>query len=107
MNAQRQPHIVEHIHPLQQRGSLEQHPEPTAYAFEFGALSLTDAIVPDPHPPLVRRQQADHMFQSHALARPGRADNDERLAFLNGEIDPVEHSFARQRFDDSFEADHS
>ena len=61
------------------------------------ALAQSDDILTiDPDFALVRLHQSDEIFQEHALASAAPADDDERLACPDAQIDPAQNFLARR-----------
>ena len=89
--AQREGHVVEDGHGIQQRGALEQKAEPFP--------DLVQGFLPQPgdvrsvHQDLsaVGKQQGDHGLQQHGLAGAAAADDGGDPALLDGQVGALEH----------------
>jgi hypothetical protein len=87
---QREGHVFLHGHAVKQRGSLEEHADLLADRGHLALLELVDVHACHEDIATVRADEADDVLHRDRLALAAGADEAERLAMLEGEVDAAE-----------------
>src|SRR5512134_15858 len=88
---ERECHVLEHVHGVEQRPRLEEHPETAPHAVEFPPGKPVDVDPVEEYLSAVGLHQPDHVLEDQALPRPGEADDRGDPAPGDLQRDPVEH----------------
>ena len=102
--AQAEGDVVEDRQAVEQRGHLEQEPEPEPHLHQLLAVELGDVAAVELDAALGRVQQADDQLEHHRLAAAALADDADRLAAADRQVDVAQdrlvaeaHAHAAQR----------
>jgi hypothetical protein len=83
---------------------LEDHPDPLPHPRDVGAAA-GDLLALEVDPARVERLEQVDAAEERALAGAARADDDEHLAWVDLEVDPVEHEVVAEALPDRLKAD--
>jgi hypothetical protein len=86
--------VAQHAHAVEQGGVLEQHAEARQRALACAAFQRHHVLAVDLDAPGVWAQQAEDALQRHRLAGAGAADDHQRLALGDLQVDVVQHRLA-------------
>src|SRR5262249_49618765 len=89
-----------------QRRALEQHAEALAHAVQLVLVQARDVLSVHLDVPFVGPHQADDVLQEHALPRAAAAQDHERAARGDVEVEAVEHLLVAQLLLHAAELDH-
>ena len=87
--AQRVGDVVQHVHRIEQRSGLEQHPDLLARLQQGVLVEAGDLDVVDPDLARVRGVQADRVFQQHRFSGPAFSHDAKTFAagHVEGDLD--------------------
>jgi hypothetical protein len=97
--------VVADGHGVEQRGELEHVSDPPPQLVEILALQLVHVLAVDPDVAPIGRDQPHDVLQGDRLAGARAADDRERLTFVHGEREALEHLFGPERLVDVDELD--
>src|SRR5260221_6100 len=103
---QAQPDVLAHRHRVEQRRTLEQHPELDADAVELALATADHLLALDFDRARVGLHQADDVLEEDALPGPARPQHHHRLALLDVEVQAVEHLLTPQLLLQPADPDH-
>ena len=95
--AQRERHVVLHVHRIEQRSGLKQHPDLLARFDQLLLAEARDLLAIDPDLACIGMMQADRVAQQHRLSGPRSAQHDHGLAALDLQVHATEHLLVAER----------
>ena len=92
MLAQAEGHVIVDRQAVEQRGHLKQEPEPQPELDKLLAAQPVDVRAVEPDASLGGMQQADDQLEHDGLAAAALADDANRLAPVDGQVDTAKHA---------------
>src|ERR1043166_1062508 len=93
-------------HGVEEGGALEEHAKFVADAEELALVAVADVFAIDQNRAGIRLQQADEMFEEDAFAAAAAADDHDRLAFVDPQVDPSQDFLGAKSLEQFAHLDH-
>src|SRR5215475_4184610 len=104
--AQRERHVVEHGHGVEEGAPLEDYSIAAPHHLEGGAPEAGDVRAVHENGARVRPQETQEVLEEHRLAAAAAADDHHDLGRGHLEIDPPEHGLSAEGLAQTLNADH-